>query len=315
LGGDFQCGRKKAAEWFSAQFAKMEIMKRSWLIGGVITAAVVLLAGWGMWRWQQNPSRAFWDMLANNLSTPGVTRIVSQNSQGLEVSQYTQTNFGAQPSAHALTIFKQNGGTIATEEISNSSHDLVRYQKIVTTRKNAAGKPLDVSSVVNKWAELKPGSQFSSAVASGLFDQSLQGILPIANLNSVDRSRLLTYMHDNAVFSFDAGKVKTVTAQGHRAYQYDVQVQPAAYVGLMQQFGHLIGATGYDQLDPNEFSGASKIALTVTVDAFSHTLLTIDQPASGRTERYESFGTTLQPALPHATLTTAQLEQRITDLR
>lgn len=290
-------------------------MKRNWVLGGGVAVAVVLLAGWGVWRWQQNPSRAFWDMLSNNLATPGVTRVVNQSSQGLDVSQYTQTNFGAQPSARALTVFKQNGGLIATEEISNSSQDLVRYQKIVTTKKNAAGKPLDVSSVVGKWAELKPGSQFSSSVTSGLFDQSLLGILPIANLNSADRNHLLAYMHDNAVFSFDAGRVKTVTSQGHRAYQYDVQVQPAAYVGLMQQFGRLIGATGYEQVDPNEFSGASKIALTVTVDSLSHTLLEIDQPASGRTERYESFGTTLQPALPHATLTTTELEQRITNLR
>ena len=277
--------------------------------------AVVLLAGWGIWRWQQNPSRAFWDMIANNLSTPGVTRLVSQSSQGLEVSQYTQTNFGAQPSAHALTVFKQNGGSITTEEVSNKSHDLVRYQAIKTSKKGANGKPLNVSSVVGKWAELEPGSQFSSSVTSGLFDQSLLGVLPIANLGAADRSRLLTYMHDNVVFSFDASKVKRVTVRGHHAYQYNVQVQPAAYVGLMQQFGHLIGATSYDQIDPNEFSGASKIALTVSVDTFSHVLLEVDQPATGHKEQYEAFGATLQPAMPHATLTTAELEQRITDLR
>jgi hypothetical protein len=169
--------------------------------------------------------------------------------------------------------------------------------------------------VVGKWATLDPGSQFSSAVTSGLFNQSLLGILPIANLAAADRNRLLAYMHDNTVFSFDTDKVKTVTAEGHQAYEYDVQVQPAAYVGLMQQFGRLVGSKGYDSVDPNEFSGASAVKLTVMVDTTTHELLALDQASSGHTERYESFGTTLQPGLPHATLTTDELTQRITHLK
>jgi hypothetical protein len=289
-------------------------MKRSWQI--VVTAAVLLVAaGWLGVRWQHNPNRAFWDMLANNLATPGVTRVLQQTSQGLSVSQYTQLNFGAHPTAHALTVFTQNGGTIATEEISDATHDFVRYQKIITPRKTAAGKPLDVSGVVGKWARLDPGGSFGSTVSSGLFDQSLFGILPIANLDSTNRVRLLDYMHTTDVFSYDADKVKTAAVDGHRVYEYQVSIKPAPYVALMQHFGKLVGAKEYDTLDPNDYGSAAAIAVMVAVDTTTHQLVELEQTATGQLERYQAFGAITPVALPHATLTTSELERRITTLQ
>lgn len=289
-------------------------MKRSWQI--VIAAAVLLVAvGWLGVRWQHDPNRAFWDMLANNLATPGVTRVLQQTNQGLSVSQYTQLNFGAHPTAHALTVFTQNGGTIATEEISDASHDFVRYQKIVTPYKTTTGKPLDASGVVGKWARLDPGSKLGSTISSGLLEQSLFGILPIANLDSTNRAHLLDYMRTNDVFSYDAGKVKAATVDGHRVYEYKVSIKPAPYVALMQQFGKLVGAKQYDALDPNNYSRAAAIVVMAAVDTTSHQLVELEQTAGGQLEHYKAFGATTPAALPRATLTTSELEQRITDLR
>ncbi len=291
-------------------------LKRSQVIS-ISVGAVVVVAGLAALTYHaaQTPQRVFSDMLSNNLATSGVTRVVQQSGSGLSISQYTQLNLGTQPTAHALTIFKQNGGTIATEEISTPNSDYVRYKNIVATKKNAAGKPIDTSNVVGKWAQLKANDTLTSTVTSGLFDQSLLGILPIANLNAANRDQLLAYMKQDNVYSFDASKVKTITQNGRKQYQYAVSIKPSAYISLMQQFGKLVGANQYNSLDPQDYVTTAAIPATVTVDVRSHQLTELQQASSGRVEIYKAFGLASATPIPHATLTTSELEKRITSLQ
>lgn len=289
-------------------------MKRSYFLSAGAVVVVVLLAGWLWWAkvWQ-NPNRVFWDMLSNNLATSGVTRTISQKSQGLSVEQDTQISFGAQPTAHALTTFTQNGGNIVTEEISNNTSDFVRYKRIVTP-KTVAGKPLDVSGIVGKWAKLDANSSLGSTVTSGLFDQSLIGVLPMANLSAANRAKLLDEMHTDGVFSFDAKKVKTVSLNGRKTYQYTVNIKASAYVALMQNFEKLVGSKQYASLDPNSYAAGTTVPVTLSVDVRSHQLSQLYQPSAGRTEQYKAFGVVDATPLPHATLTTTELTKRLSAL-
>ncbi len=290
-------------------------MKKYW-VGGVV--GLVVVAGVAAIWWfgvRDNPVRAFNDMLSNNLSTPGVTRVVKQGNSQLQVAQYTQLQLGAQPAAHALTVFKQGGGLIATEEISDRTTDLVRYQKIVATTKGKDGKPLDVSSVVGKWAKLSGDDTLSSSVTSGLFDQTLMGVIPIANLQPDARQNLLAYMHSSGVFTYDASKVQTVQSGGRKAYKYAVSIKPAAYIKTMQEFGKLVGVHQYDDVEANDYASVASIPVTIVVDARSHQLAELDQQSSGRNETYQGFGLMTQTALPKATLTAKQLTELLGKLQ
>lgn len=287
-------------------------MKTSRLIATLVVACAVVV-GVGFW-WahaRNNPTQVFNDMLRNNLSTSSVTRLVSQQGQGLTITQYTQLNLGSTPTAHALTIFKEKGGTLATEEISNRDSDFVRYQQIKATALNKSGRPLDFSSVLGQWAKLQPGDSMSTTLTSGLFDQALTGVLPIGNLSAAQRDPLLTYIHQNQVFSYDPQQVVRTTLDGRKVYSYTVQVKPAAYVTLMQRFEKLVGVTAYVNVNPASFSKANSITLTIDVDASSHQLARIYQTTGGRIERYEGFGLHEAIKLPKATITTTELTERL----
>ncbi|TAH33408.1 hypothetical protein EYC59_04740 [Candidatus Saccharibacteria bacterium] len=282
------------------------------VVGGV----ALLLVGVLWWTFvRSSPTTAFNDMLSNNLSTPGVTRVLEQKSGQLQIAQYTQLQLGAQPTAHALTTLTQQGGVIATEQISTQQNDYVRYQKIVATAKTADGKPVDVSSVVGKWAKMEKGSSLGSSVTAGLFNQTLFGIMPIANLEPAARKDLLHYINANDVFTYDPAKVKTMSLQGRKAYSYEVSIKPAPYIKMMQEFGKLVGIHQYDDINANNYATSASIPVTIVVDARSHALAEVDQSATGRTERYTGFGLMPQTEVPKATLTTKQLTEQLGKLQ
>ena len=277
---------------------------------------VVLVLGFGLW-WllvRSTPTTAFNDMLSSNLATPGVTRVLEQGGGQLKIAQYTQLQLGAQPTAHALTVFAQSGGVIATEQVSTQKEDFVRYQKIIATTKGTDGKPVNVSGVVGKWAKLANGDSLSASISAGLFDQALFGVMPIANLQPDTRKELVNLIKTSNVFSYDPSKVKTVTERGRKAYSYEVSIKPAPYVKLMQEFGELVGVRQYDDINANDYANSANILVTILVDARSHTLAEVQQ-GNGRTERYEAFGVMSQTELPKATLTTKQLTELLGKLQ
>jgi hypothetical protein len=283
------------------------------LIG--VAAVILAVSGLGAW-WlhaRQNPNRIFWDMLGNNLSTTGYTHSIQQQSQGLSVSQYTQMNFTAHPTARALTTFKSGNNVLTTEEISNAQQDLVRYRQIQIK----SGKtPKNVQNVLGKWARLqKTESLTTGQVTSGLFKQSLLDVLPIANLTPAQRQKLLGMMRSQKVFSYVADDVHTQTINGRKAYVYALDVNQAGYVRVMRQFEAWIGATNYQGLKPSDFAKAQPVSVVVAVDVRSHTLAQLYQASSGRVQTYSGFGIAHDTKLPKATITTQQLTQKLASLQ
>jgi hypothetical protein len=253
-------------------------------------------------------------MLSDNLSTPAVTRIVEQNGQGLRVSQYTRINFTGTPSAHALTVFAQNGNTLTTEQISSQQHDFVRYQRIDLPKK-AGGNNLDIHAVLGKWARLEHGQSVSGQLASGLFGQSLLDVLPMANLAPAQRESLLNTMREQHVFTYDSQLVKRVQLQGKPVYLYSVSIKPQAYVRVMQQFERLVGGTSYGSLKAGSFAHAKPIPVVLAVDARTHMLSQSYEVHSKRIERYEGFGVADTFTEPKTTITTAELTRRLGQLQ
>ena len=253
-------------------------------------------------------------MLANNLSTSGVTRTVVQQGQGLQVSQYTQISFGQYPTAHALTVFKQNGSTLATEQISNQHSDFVRYQQIQLANKTTV-KAVDLSKILGKWAKLDTGQTVSGQLTSGLFDQSILGVLPMANLAPAQRAKVLQTIQDRHIFKYDPNDVKKTTIHGRQVYMYAVNIQTEAYIELMQQFETLMGGTAYASLVPSSYKNAKPISVVFSVDARSHQLSQLYESALKRTEEYQGFGIADATQLPTATITTTELTRQLGKLQ
>jgi hypothetical protein len=298
---------------YAGLFATIADMKLN-LRGVSITGAVLLvvLSSGSLWWTQavQKPDRVFQDMLANNLSTNGVTRTVVQQGQGLQVTQYTQLSFGQQPTAHALTVFKQNRSMLATEQISSPQQDFVRYQQI-NVPSRTTGKPINASSVLGKWAQLRTGETVSGQLSSGLFDQSVLGVLPMANLAADKRAQLLQFIQSQKVFSYTNDDVKKTTQNGRPVFVYSVHIHTEAYIELMRRFELLMGGTAYASLSPASYKNAAPIAVELSVDARSHQLSQLYESSLKRTERYQGFGISDASKPPTATITTAELAQRL----
>jgi hypothetical protein len=294
----------------------METMTKQERIG-VIGIGGILLLGLCSWLWwtniRQNPNRVFWDMVSNNLATTGVTHISEQNAQGLSVSQYTQLSFGQHPKARALTVFKQNGNTLSTEQVSDSGADFVRYQQISLPHSNSK-KKLNTGAVLGKWAKLQAGQNLGQQATSGLFQQSLLDILPIGNLSPEVRADMLRSMHQQGLFSYDVKLVKKDKVHGESVYMYAVSIKPDAYIRVMQQFESLVGASAYKSIKATDYKGQKPLSIVVAIDARSHDLSQVYDVARQRTERYEGFGIADTTPMPTASITTTQLTQRLAQL-
>jgi len=302
--------------WFKNRSVTMEVMTRRERTGAISIGGVllVILCSWLWWtNIRQNPNRVFWDMISNNLSTEGVTHISEQQAQGLSVAQYTQLSFGQHPKARALTVFKQNGNTLSTEQVSDSNADFVRYQQISLPH-SSSKKQLNTNTVLGKWAKLQAGQNLGQQATSGLFQQSLLDILPIANLSPQQRDDMVQYMHDQSLFTYDAKLVKKDKIQGKTVYMYAVSIKPDAYVRVMQKFESIVGASAYKSIKSTDYKGQKPLSIVVAVDARSHNLSQVYDVARQRTERYEGFGITDTTAMPTATITTTQLTQRLAQL-
>lgn len=251
-------------------------------------------------------------MMGQNLSTAGVTRSVLQQGQGLTVSQYTQVSFGARPKVRALTVFSQNGSTLTTEQISDPRHDLVRYRQVKLAGRAAVP---DLHTVIGKWAQLPAGQSMTGQLNSGLFNQSVLDVLPMADLAAKQRHALIGTMRAQHIFSYDKRQVSATIVHGRPVYLYAVSIQTPAYVRLMQQFETMMGGTAYASLQPSSYQHAPAMSVVLSVDRRTHQLTQLYEPQLARTQTYQGYGIADTAPLPRATITTTELTRRLASLQ
>ena len=281
-------------------------------------AVAVLMVGGGLLWWQlvwQNSRHVFADMLANNLTTSSVTKIAAADSGSQSVAQYARLQMGGTNAADWLVVAKQNDSSVTTESIGTRTTGYIRYTNISTTQtKN--GKPYSFASVLNVWGKSDGKTDTS---LSELFDQTLLDVgsaplPPIADLPAAQRENILLYIREQKVFTADYKTVTRQTLQGRPVYTYSVSVQLGAYVRMMQAFAHDLGMTNLDDIDPSQYATAPPVALTMSVDRLSHQLVQVTYPANGFSQRYTDWGLMTPVRVPKETISTTQLQQRITAL-
>ena len=277
------------------------------MVGSFIVALLIFLLWWT--QVYQNPQRVFWSMINNNLVTDGFTRHVSNSSNNQYLDRYRQFNFGRTSSVRIIMNVNVAGIPATIEKVSSPNVDLFRYQSISAP----AGKDqanASYKAVLGKWFNVSPTI---SSTNLNTYGQSLVDFLPFGKLTNQQRATLTTFMKENNVYTVDYSKVKTMKQDGRTVFVFPVTVRPIVYVALMQKFGTMMGVSIFGGVDPNTYANSPNISLNISVDAISHNLTQITE--SALSEKYESFGAHTQIAIPHPTITAAEIQADLQSLK
>lgn len=285
---------------------------------------ILLASAWLWWaKIHMGPERVFWGMLEKSLSTRGVTVEILQDSAQNKVKQLIQMELGVTDRAHSISMLTQGNTQVKTEIIGTREADYTRYLSIKTDQKNAAGEPLDIAKVVNVWSK-SDGRAQSETQASGhqLFAQAVLGIglpigtlpVPIGEIAPQQRENMLKQIRNQAVYDISFKDVKKERKDGRLLYTYDAKIQTILYVRLMKDFAKNIGLHELDQVDPNSYQSAQPLQVKLTVDAGSRQLVGVDNGQKGLVQTYRGYGLPVRSSLPKNPISSAELQQRLTEL-
>ena len=288
--------------------------RRSAVLFAVVLVAGIML-GWWFIVWQ-NPRRVFEDMLASNLATTSVTEEAHAANNGQSVEQYARLQMGGGNAAHWLVSAKQSGVSVTTESIATPTVGYIRYTNIVVGQQAATAGTKSLANVLNVWAK---ADGVTDTALNQLFSQTLLNINnaplpPIGNLPYAQQQNILAYMRDQKIFVPDYRKVVAQTMNGRPVYTYQVSVPLGAYIRMMQAFAHDLGLKTLDTLDPNQYSTVQPLTVTMSVDRLSHQLVRVGYGGTGYVQNYVDWGLMTPITLPHASVTTTTLQNRINTL-
>jgi hypothetical protein len=300
------------------------VTKRAYWQLYIIGLVILIASGWLWWtRVHMSTERVFWGMVSNSLSTSGVTMEIDQADGQSSIKQLIQVELGDTDQAHSLTTLKQGNTEVKTEIIGTREMDYTRYRGINTDQKNAQGKPLNVSKVLNVWSKSDEIQQ-SETQASGhqLLSQSLLGIglpvgsvpVPIGKLTPAQREDMLRLIKSEKIYDISFDKVKKERKDGRLQYVYEAKIQTILYVRMMKQFAKDLGFHELDQVDPNSYQSAEELKVKLTVDALSRQLVAVDNPAAGYGQKYKGYGLPLKVTIPKNPVTATELQEKLLEL-
>lgn len=189
----------------------------------VLSLVLFVVSGWAWWHYvRSNPENTFYGMLDNNLKTRGVSREVTQSSNGQSLSQTAQLSLTPQRVAQGITDIGQEGtvsASIQTENISTPTADYVRYVNIDTNQKGAQGQSLDFSGLLNVWG--KTTFEDPTRGSGELLTESLMGVVPVGNLDVKARADLMELIKEQQVYDFK-NDIKREVQNGRPVYVYSV---------------------------------------------------------------------------------------------
>ncbi len=297
---------KSIASWFT-------VVRVIVMVGVVVLVASAI--GW--WRLvYSSPSNVFDRMLANSLSSPSVTKVVTQADESQNLNQTSALVTEPQQIVLARSVLGQTldpDTTVTTESIGTPTTDFVRYTDIKTSQKNASGKAFDFSSVIGLWG--KSDQNDPNGSDAQLFNQTVLGVVPVANVRQPLRAALLEEIKTNSVYKIDTGSVKRQLVNGRPVYTYDVTIVPVAYVTMLKNFARALGITQLEQVDPSQYENSAPLKFILDVDVWSGQLKKVAYGGSERTELYSAYGARSQIDLPATSIGVDELQTRLQQIQ
>ena len=278
---------------------KLKLSRKKWLV--LAGATAVLLGGWF---WYQkvclNPYNVFWGTVDNNLSTTGLIRRTKQTFNNQFIDTYFRLHLGSQNAVETLQTVTQNNNPnylVVQRTIGTPTGDYSSYKTIKTGQN---GK--DYSSIEGLW---------SKASTSQYFNRSILSTLPMANLNSSYRRRLIKTMQDNNVFSIDYKNAARQSGQ----YIYDVKINARAYFEMYRQYLNIIGVDSTNLPDPDSYAATPPLELKIYIKPGARQLSQIHYVRSNQDEFYSGYGLNQAIGIPSQTISQEDLQQRIQKTR
>lgn len=283
-----------------------------------IAGSLFLVAALAFWFCKTNtdPERVFWRTIERGLTTQGVTIQTEQSDNGTDIKQTIRYSLGASNLAHSITTLSQQGTTVQNEMIGTPDADYYRYLSVETNQTKADGSPIDFSKVLGVWAggEEGTGQFFAQALFGGSLPIGGLGV-PIGNLSAETRDSLVQQIRKDDVYRVAFDTVKKERKGGRLQYTYEVTVQPVAYVALMKRFAQEVGLHGLDELDPQAYAGQPAFKLDITVDALASQVVRISAQDNGSSQTYSGYGVPVQIRPPEQAISSAELQQLLSELQ
>lgn len=287
------------------------------ILGIYLSGLIILLTFSWLW-WNNvhnNPKNVFEGMLKNSLQLKGLTRSVHQEGVGQTLDQKIALNLTPSSFALSKTAIHQEGAVTAdvtTESIGTPQNDYVRYTFIETSQKKDNGEPLDFSSILNIWG----GSESSDSTTDGeLFNESVFGIVPFANLTPRERDEILNLMIANNIYEVDYEALKKETKDGRPTIVYEVEVDPSNYVVMLKRLAELTNLNNLGHLNPSDYAGADKVRFVLEVDVWSRQLTRVVYGNGEREEHISSHNIVRGVAIPKDSISIEELQDRLQKIR
>lgn len=306
----FNCYTKKMSKSITSQFTVARVIT---LISIIILAASA--AAW--WRLvYSSPTNVFDRMLANSLSTSSVTKTSNQSDDSQKLTQTAVLTTQPKQIVRSTSILGQVADPdtrVTTESIGTPKADFVRYTDLKTSQKNPDGNPFDFSSVIGVWGRTEQSDPENSSAQ--LFNQTVLGVVPSANLPLPLRRSLLEQIKNDGVYKIDTASVDRQLVGGRPVYSYKVTVLPVAYVTMLKTFARDLGLTQLEQVDPSQYKNSEPLKFTFDIDVWSGQLIKVAYDGSQRTEIYSAHGARVQSAVPTSFIGVDELQSRLQLIR
>ena len=285
-----------------------------------IAGALLLVLGAWLW-WAKvstNPQRVFWETLGQSLSTSAVTIQATQTNGAASLRQSVQYALGPQSMSHTVTVLKQNGTTVVDELVGTPGADYTRYLNVQTDQKTKSGRPLNIQGIIGQWAKGDPKANKPQLLSQSILGTGLPigGVaVPIGNLSSANRAKLIQEIKEDVVYQVNYATVKKQRVAGRAQYVYDVTVQPVSYAALMQHFAQMVGLHDLDGLDPASFKGQPALKMQLTVDVRACHVATAVVSTANAKQTYTSYDVPVAIAVPKQTISVQELQSRLSRLQ
>lgn len=282
--------------------------KTKTLILSIVIAIVIIGLFWLYWyKIVVNPNRVLYGALDNSLKTTSVTRKIDQKSQYSGIEQATYLSFfppetyaNTRSSLSQLTLTGETA-KVGTETIGVNGADYIKYTNV----SGAGGQDGTggIKDLFNVWAKRGDNSSNTTFLNEGLF-----GIIPFGNLSAGDRSKLIDLMQSKNLYTYKSA-VKSIE-NNRLVYTYDMNVDPASLVEIINEYMRLTGNGNPERLNPDDYKSSGQLNVQVSVDIFSRQLLKIEYPQN-RTETYQGYGLYRPLEIPQHTIPVDELQRRI----
>lgn len=293
--------------------AKTNIIKPAIYLG----LALFVIFGLVWWKSvYSNPRDVFPDMLNNSLRLRGLTRTVSQQSNGQQVEQIIRAKLTHDRAARALTDLNQpdSSSRVVTENIGTVTDDYVRYNHIETAQRKDNGDPIDFTSILNVWG--LSGSNEDRITTDGeLYNEAALGVVPFGMLNRDQRRQLLTKIDRDNIYDVDYENVDREIRNGRPVYTYKVSLDMEKYLELLKIFATFTGMNHMSNIDPASYADEDRLGFELSVDVWSRQLVHIKYGAGERQEKISGFNASHPILLPKDPISVQELQKRLQELR